>query len=242
MMSLLAVFLAAFQDWRPYLAPGEHATVMVIACDRKQARVIVRYIRAFLEECALLKPLIQRSSGAAEGWAIELEGRVTIEVHSCSFRTVRGYTVCAALCDEIAFWRSDEGANPDREVLEALRPAMATVPGSMMLCASSPYSRRGALWDAHRRHYAKDGSVMIWQAPTSVMNPTVPERIVEEALERDASVAGSEWLAEFRSDIESTSRGRRWRRASSLGCGSGLRCVGCSIMRSWTRRVGGRTA
>ena len=50
---------------------------------------------------------------------------------------MRGYTVCAALCDEIAFWRSDESANPDHEVLEALRPAMATVPGAVMLCASA---------------------------------------------------------------------------------------------------------
>jgi hypothetical protein len=88
-------------------------------------------------------------------------------------------------------------------VIEAVRAALATVPGSMLLCASSPYSRRGALWDAHRRHYAKDSPVLVWQAPTSVMNPTVSERVVEEALERDPSVAASEWLAEFRADIES---------------------------------------
>ena len=202
MLALIAVYLATFRDWRPWLAPGEHATVMIVACDRKQSRVIVRYIKAFLEECELLKPLVQRTGGAAEGWTIELDGRVTIEVHSCSFRTVRGYTICAALLDELAFWRSDESANPDREVIEAIRPAMATVPGSVMLCASSPYARRGALWDAHRRHYAQDGPVLVWQAPTAVMNPTVPARIALEAMERDASVAGSEWLAEFRSDIE----------------------------------------
>jgi hypothetical protein len=67
MMALLAVYLACFKDWRTYLAPGEHATVMIVACDRKQSRVIVRYIRAFLEECQLLAPLVQRTSGAAEG-------------------------------------------------------------------------------------------------------------------------------------------------------------------------------
>jgi hypothetical protein len=132
-----------------------------------------------------------------------LDNRVQLEVHSCNFRSVRGYTIVAALCDEMAFWRAEESANPDREVIEAVRPALAAVPGSMLLCASSPYSRRGALWDAHRRHFAKDGPVLIWQSDTQTMNPTIADRVIEEALERDPSVAASEWLAEFRSDIES---------------------------------------
>ena len=34
-----AVYLAAFIDWTPYLAPGERATISVIAADRKQARL-----------------------------------------------------------------------------------------------------------------------------------------------------------------------------------------------------------
>jgi hypothetical protein len=45
--------------------------------------------------------------------------------------------------------------------------------------------------------------VLVWQAPTLVMNPTVPGRVVEDALERDQARAASEWLAEFRSDLES---------------------------------------
>ena len=43
----------------------------------------------------------------------------------------------------------------------------------------------------------------MWQAPTLTMNPTVPGRVVEEALERDQALAASEWQAEFRSDLES---------------------------------------
>ena len=30
-LALVAVWLAAFKDWRPYLAPGERATIMIIA-------------------------------------------------------------------------------------------------------------------------------------------------------------------------------------------------------------------
>ena len=44
-LALVAVFLSAFFDWRPYLAVGERGTIMIIAADRKQARVIMRYVR-----------------------------------------------------------------------------------------------------------------------------------------------------------------------------------------------------
>jgi hypothetical protein len=37
-ISLIAVWLACFHDYRKYLAPGEKGTVQVIAADRKQER------------------------------------------------------------------------------------------------------------------------------------------------------------------------------------------------------------
>jgi hypothetical protein len=199
-LALIAVFLACFRDYRPYLQPGERATVIVIAADRKQARVIFRYIGAMLTRIPMLKRLIMDRGEKAE--AYDLTNGVSIEVGTASIRAVRGYTVVAALCDEIAFWMTDDdAANPDYEILDALRPAMATIPGAMLLCASSPYAKRGALYDAHRRYFGQPGSVLVWKAPTREMNPTVPQRTIDEAIERDAAAAGSEWLAEFRNDI-----------------------------------------
>jgi hypothetical protein len=106
------------------------------------------------------------------------------------------------LCDEIAFWRSDESANPDTEILAALRPAMITIPGAMLLCASSPYARRGALWTAFRKHYAKDSKVLIWKAATRTMNPIVPQSAIDDATEADPASASAEYGAEFRIDVE----------------------------------------
>ncbi len=37
-LALTATFLATFRDYEPFLAPGEVATVAVIASDRRQAR------------------------------------------------------------------------------------------------------------------------------------------------------------------------------------------------------------
>jgi hypothetical protein len=81
---------------------------------------------------------------------------------------------------------------------------MAQFPNAMLLCASSPYAKRGSLYDAFQRHYAKDGDpVLVWKAPTRTMNPTVSQSVIDAAMERDASDAAAEWMAEFRSDLES---------------------------------------
>jgi hypothetical protein len=196
-LALIACFLAVFRDWSDYLSPGERGTIKVIACDRKQARVIHRYCRSLLQVDAIAG-LVQRDTDEE----IQLSNNVTIEIASASFRSVRGYTLIAALLDEVAFWRSDESSNPDYEILSAIRPAMSTVPGSMLLCASSPYRKAGALWDTYRRHYGKPGPILVWQAPTRVMNPTVPERVIAEAFERDPASASAEYNAEFRSDVD----------------------------------------
>jgi len=197
--ALVAVWLACFRDYREALAPGERGTVLVIAADRRQARTILRYVRALLEGVDMLSRMVERRT--TEG--IDLANRVSIEVHTASFRSVRGYTIVAALLDEVAFWRSDDTANPDSEILNAIRPGMATIPGALLLGLSSPYARRGVLFEAYQRHYGRDDSgVLVWQSPTRAMNPTVPQSVVDTAYEADPAAAAAEYGAEFRRDVE----------------------------------------
>ena len=167
-LALIAVFLGCFFNWRPYLSPGESGFIIIIAADRRQARTIFKYLKALIVEVPMLAKLVAQENAES----IELTNGVIIEVATCSYRTVRGRTIIAALCDEVAFWPSEDSASPDYEVLDALRPGMATVPGAMLLCASSPYARRGAMWDAHSRFFGKiDAPALVWKAPTLTMNP-----------------------------------------------------------------------
>jgi hypothetical protein len=134
--------------------------------------------------------------------SIDLNNSVTIEVGTASHRSVRGYAIAAALCDELAFWQTDDAAEPDYAVLDALRPGMATIPTAVLLCASSPYAKRGALYDAFKSYFGRDDApVLVWKAATGVMNPTVPQTVIDAAIERDPSSAAAEYGAEFRSDI-----------------------------------------
>jgi hypothetical protein len=199
-VALIAVFLACFKDYSKHLAPGERGTVMVLAADRRQARVIFRYATALIEGVPMLAQMVERMTADA----IDLNNGISIEVHTASFRSVRGYTVIAALCDETAFWRDDSSANPDREILDALRPAMATIPGALLICLGSPYRRHGALWEAFRDHHGKDNDpILVLQAPSRTMNPTLSQNVVDRAYERDSAAAASEYGAEFRRDLDS---------------------------------------
>jgi hypothetical protein len=196
-LALLGVFIACFRDFRPYLGPGEKAVIEIVAADRKQARQVLRFVRGLLAA-----PVLARRVKNDTADAIELESDAVIEVVTAS-HAVRGYTVAAALCDELAFWPSEDASTPDVEIVAALRPAMATIPNALLICASSPDARRGALWDAYKRHWGKDDpGVLVWCAPTLMMNPSVPQRVIDDAYEADPASAGAEYGAEFRTDVE----------------------------------------
>jgi hypothetical protein len=197
--SLIAVYLACFRDYDPFLARGERAMVLVLAADRSQAQVVLRYVKGFISSVPLLARLVQ----AERAESIDLGNRVSIMVATCSYRSVRGFTAAAVIADEVAFWRSDDGANPATEVLRALRPRLATIPDSLLLAISSPYARSGPLWQAFRDHHGRDDSdVLCWRAPTRLMNPTISQDLVDRDMALDPEAARSEWEAEFRSDLE----------------------------------------
>src|SRR5262249_38694705 len=162
---------AFFRDYSKVLAPGERGTLMVIAADRRQARAVFRYIEGLIDQVSMLTSLVESRSRET----INLSNRVTIEVHTANFRAVRGYTVVAAILDEVAFWRTDESANPDFEIVNAIRPAMSTVAGGL-IAISSPYARRGMLWQAYKNHFGTDGDpILVWHGDTRSMNPKVSE-------------------------------------------------------------------
>jgi hypothetical protein len=200
--ALVAVYCSCFRDYTGVLAPGEVGTFAVVAADRRQARTILRYVNGFLDTVPMLSRMVV--SRTAE--SITLSKRVVIEVHTASWRTLRGYTLVGFVGDEISFWRNEgEGAaNPDSEILSGVRPGMATVPGAVLLAISSPYARRGALWDAYRKHFAQAGDpVLVWQGSTVDMNPGVDAQIIADAYADDESAASAEYGGQFRRDIES---------------------------------------
>jgi hypothetical protein len=196
--ALLAVYEAFFVDHRDKLAAGEVATVFVIAQNMKQARSVMRYIKGLIETTPMLEAMVVKSTSDS----IELSNRCVIEIMAASFKSIRGYTVSCAILDECAFW-NEGGANPDKEIINAIRPSLATLDGKL-IALSSPYARKGILWDAYKRYFGKESSrqALVAQAPTLLMNNTLPKRVVEQAYKEDEASASAEYGAQFRVDVE----------------------------------------
>jgi hypothetical protein len=194
--SAIATYIAALAPTTT-LAPGEWGTVLVCAVDKQQAQVIFRYCKALFALPAL-RPLVSGETTEA----IELRHRVRLEVRASNFRAVRGVTLLAAVLDEVAFLREEGSALPDVELYRALKPALATT-GGLILGISSPWAQRGLLWTKYRKHFGHDGEVLVWQADSRTMNPTLRPSLIAEATEDDPEAAAAEWQGQFRSDLES---------------------------------------
>src|SRR5262249_18732398 len=101
------------------------------------------------------------------------------------------------------FWRTEESVNPDIEILAAVRPTLLTTRGPLF-AISSPYARRGVLYDTYRRHYGPEGDprILVAQGSSTDFNPSLPQEEIDRALARDPEANPAEYLAGVRTDVE----------------------------------------
>jgi hypothetical protein len=59
------------------------------------------------------------------------------------------------------------------------------------------------LWKAYDKYFGKESErVLVWQADSLTMNPTLDQQAIQAAYEEDEAVALAEWGAQFRRDLE----------------------------------------
>jgi hypothetical protein len=189
---------AAIADYRGQLRPGEKASILCLAVNRAQAKIVRGYIGGYFTANALLAPLVARESDDG----LELRNDVEILIETNSFRSIRGKTIACAVFDEAAFWRDEDSANPDTEVYSAVLPGLTTLPGAILVVITSAYRRAGLAYAKWHAHYGKDDDdVLVVYGPSTAFNPTIPQSIVDQALARDPEAASAEWLSQWRSDL-----------------------------------------
>jgi hypothetical protein len=195
MAAAIAVYLALFVKYK--LSRGERGMVLVLAMSMDQARVVFDYCIGFLSTSDVLRREIV-STTANE---IRLRNGITIATHANSFRSVRGRTLCACVCDEVCFWRDDTTAIPDTETYTAVLPSLLTTNG-MLIGISSAYRRVGLLYSKYGQHFGvADDDVLVVKGGTQQFNGTVDDVRLAAMRAADPTAAASEWDSEFRDDL-----------------------------------------
>ena len=179
------------------LSPGERGRAITVAVSKDQAGACREYSRGFLKESEILRLSILDDSAEK----ITLEGGLEISAHASNFRSVRGATCVVAILDETAFWMDENAANPDKEIYRAIKPSLLTTQGRL-IGISSPYRKTGLLWDKYSKSFGEnDPNILVIQAPTRILNPTIPQSEIDIATQSDPEMARSEYYAEFRDDL-----------------------------------------
>ncbi len=198
--AITAAFEAALAGHEKKLAKGERGYVAVCSPTRSQSRIVKDYLRAIFDSTEMLHDQVEGEDRAG----FDLRNGVRIEILTGDFRTVRGYSLLAGVVDELSFFGIEEEAKvkSDTELIRALKPGLATT-GGKLIAITSPYARKGWCFNQWQKHFGNDaGKTLIWQAPSRVMNPTLRQSVVDEAMAEDLAAAKSEYLAEFRDDIQ----------------------------------------
>jgi hypothetical protein len=194
-VALVATYLAVFREYS--LSPGETGFVLIVSPTKRQSAIIKAYLSSFFHDNPFFAPFLVRETSEE----VELSNKLTIMVLSSDYRSLRGFTAVAAIIDEVAYL-SLEGAKPDIEVVRALRSRLTSTRGPL-ICISSPYAKRGTLYETHKRHFGKEGSrILVWKAESLVMNPTLDAEAIQQAYDEDPEGSKADYGAQFRSDIE----------------------------------------
>jgi hypothetical protein len=196
--ALIGAYEAVLAGHEQKLAKGEPGVVAICAPTKNQGRIVKDYLRAIFT-APMLANLVDRETG--EGF--DLTNRIRIEIMAGDWKTIRGFTLVAAIIDEICFFGYDAECKvkSDTELVRAIEPSLATVRGRLV-GISSPYAKRCWAYTQYQRHYGNEaGRVLVLNAPSTVLNPTLDQSEVDEALADDLQAAKSEFLGEWRDDV-----------------------------------------
>jgi hypothetical protein len=183
------------------LRRGEVGYLLVCAQDQRTADQILDYA----EEAFRASPILSQLIASRVQHELRLTNNIVITVRAADSKRLRGLTICGFWGDEIGHWPTDEtGANPDAEVLAAVRPGLLTTGGTIWL-GSTPYARKGELYRIYNKHYGASGDplTLVCKGTSLEFNSTIPGIEIERALAEDEAKNRAEYLAEFRVDVES---------------------------------------
>jgi hypothetical protein len=198
-IAVLVAYLTGLCIWDDVKAPGEILVALCLAPDQRIARILLSFIGATFEG----SPVLKKMAASHAGDSLLLTNGISIEVRAATARRLRGPTYCLVALDEIAHFLND-GTNDAATIIDAVAPGLATTRGPLLMF-SSPWSKRGPLYDAFKSHYGPAGDVqtLVVQAASRDLNPTLAKGVVDKAIAKNKTMAASEYLGQFQEGLSS---------------------------------------
>ncbi|MFC2172066.1 hypothetical protein ACFLU6_05475 [Acidobacteriota bacterium] len=195
----LAVAECIFGGHDRYLTAGETGTFVVIAANKKQARIVFNYCLGMFQNSKTLSEMFVKNTAEE----ILLTNRTAISTWPCNRVSCRGLSIIGAALDEVAHWRWEtDSPMQDVEVYRAVKRGMLQFPDSKLFAISTPYAKTGLLYDRYKDR-EDTPETLVWKASTWVMNTSVDRKEIDKAYKKDPAFADAEYGSNFRQSISS---------------------------------------
>lgn len=188
-------------NWAEHLSAGEQAVMILVGTDKKQAAILRRYCEGLLRAPLLAQEVARRTDDA-----IEFRNGASLEIITNNAALIRGRSAIGLLGTETCQWKTDEAAaSSDAEVVAAAEPSMAMCPdGGLLMLGSSVYRRRGYMFRQFKKLHGNDtadADAICWFATSRMMNPQLPQAVIDRAIAEDAPKARAEYENIWREDV-----------------------------------------
>ena len=178
------------------LSPGQRGVLAIVSTEKtNQSAELLNAVKGL---CQLdeIKPLVE---GETEN-EVRFSTGVVIRKITADSKLLRGSRFVAAVIDEAAFlpW---EGADPDTDIIRALRGGMTRIEGAprrKLLAVSSAGPRKGWFYKNYEEHYGRNESpVLVFHGSTLDYNPATSREDLEAARARDPIGFQREYESQF---------------------------------------------
>lgn len=160
---------------------GQAWTIPVINPGLRQSiRVSLDYIRRKANTIPELQGMITDETNES----LTFSTGVVVRVFPPDPRVIQGFTAPLIWLDECSGFRNEQAYSNLQDVLDAVRPSIATIEDSKVLLTTLPGPKAGMLYEKWGSRF-DDPSVLVWKASSLEMNPTLANsEEVEKARKR----------------------------------------------------------
>jgi hypothetical protein len=188
------------------LAPGQRAMAPVVAPNDGLRQEVINYIYGAcwshpdLQQRVWIAKGVKPTADAPAEFAIRRGAMFNVRfvgsVATAGGYGGRGRSLTDAALDEAAFFRDASAKINDSDIYSAMSPRV--MPGGQTIIASTPWAKRGLLWDMYQRNFGHPVDAICIHAPTMILNGSkMTADIVSRERARDPDNAAREFDAMF---------------------------------------------